>query len=213
MKPYKPILLTAVSISVLLLAARIIITGELTYLFLLWNLFLAYVPYFISSVLIKKETGKTNIFFTIIFLFLWLVFLPNAPYLITDMFHLRSTAESPLWFDLIMILFFGMAGMIFWLTSVFQIYEKYFRQFGKTVRSVYFSLIIILSSFGVYIGRYLRWNTWDLFLNGPALFRDVATRLLHPRGNSGLYGMTIVFSLFLGFIYYLYRNYHLPENE
>ena len=213
MKPYKPILLTAVSISVLLLVTRILLTGRLTYLFLLWNLFLAYVPYFISGVLINKEAGKTNILFRIILLFLWLVFLPNAPYLITDMFHLTGFTESPLWFDLVMILFFGMAGMIFWLTSVFQIYEKYFRQFGKTVRSVYFSLIIILSSFGVYIGRYLRWNTWDLFLNGPALVRDVITRLLNPTGNFGLYGMTMVFSLFLGFIYYLYRNYNLSKNE
>ncbi|NOX86859.1 MAG: DUF1361 domain-containing protein [Chlorobi bacterium] len=213
MKSYKPILQIAIFISVLLLTVRIIYTGSISYLFLLWNLFLAYLPCLFSNMLLKTNTWNNSFPVKIMLIVLWLVFLPNAPYIVTDLFHLTNYSEVPLWFDLIMILFFAIAGLIFWLISIFQVFKYLFRQSGRNIHAVYFLLIIVLSSLGVYIGRYLRWNTWDLVINSPELFHDVLSRLIHPTENPEIYGMTIIFSLFLGFVYYVFQSFYLPKDE
>ncbi|MBI3260510.1 MAG: DUF1361 domain-containing protein, partial [Ignavibacteriae bacterium] len=86
---------------------RFIYTKEGLLLFLNWNLFLAFVPWALSTIAIIKPKLQTSKYSILILLSIWLLFFPNSPYILTDLFHLRVRPSIPIWFDLILILFFA----------------------------------------------------------------------------------------------------------
>ena len=115
---YGFIVLLTSGFSLALLTARIMYTGSFHYLFLAWNLFLAFIPFWISSMVVKIKNRKW--YFLIPTGILWLLFLPNAPYIITDFIHLKGNKSAPLWFDLILIQSFAWTGLLFWVLSMFH---------------------------------------------------------------------------------------------
>ncbi|HEY0678555.1 MAG TPA: DUF1361 domain-containing protein, partial [Chitinophagaceae bacterium] len=145
--------------SVLMVIARIMYTGELTFIFLVWNLFLAYVPYFISSWLqVRPDWIEVRWKFAAAFL-CWLLFIPNSFYIITDLFHLRSYYSMPMWFDLALILSFAWNGLLLGILSVRQMEKIVHVRFGYSNELFFIYPIMWMNAFGVYIGRYLRFNT------------------------------------------------------
>ena len=213
MKTNKSIVILSTLLSLALLFLRIIITGSFTYTFLIWNLFLAWIPLFLSSYLIRMGSQRKLLPLKLVVVMVWILFLPNAPYLTTDLYHLSEIKGAPLWFDLTLLLFFVITGLIFWIKSVRQIQKKYMQEHSRNISNLFLTLIILLSSFGVYIGRYLRWNSWDIFIRGPELIGDIFLLLIHPLKNSAMYSMTFVFSVFLGFIYYMISKLKSAENN
>src|SRR5262249_22497374 len=110
----------------------------------------------------------------------WLVFFPNAPYLITDIIHLRPRAYAPFWFDLIVLVAFAWTGFILGLVSL-VLMQEVIRSFAGGLVSWLFAFIALaLSSFGIYLGRFLRWNSWDLLLNPFALLGEILRGARHP---------------------------------
>jgi uncharacterized membrane protein len=79
---------------------RVIYTGSLEFRFLNWNLFLAFIPWFLSSVIILKDLQSNKLLLTFLIL-VWVLFFPNSPYILTDLFHLGTSSRAPVWFDLI----------------------------------------------------------------------------------------------------------------
>jgi uncharacterized membrane protein len=205
-----PTILTAMAL--LLLSMRIAYTGNIMFAFLIWNLFLAYIPYWLTKPLLKamKERNK-KISVGLLFL-VWIVFLPNAPYILTDLFHLRSRPEAPIWFDLILILTFAMNGLVLWFASVIRLHNFIELKYGIIKGKIFVSSTIILSSIGIYLGRYGRWNSWDLISNTQGLFVDILHRITHPLSFPALYGMTFTFSLFLGTAYFILRQPVNPKS-
>src|SRR5688572_2696654 len=106
---------------------RIYISGNLKGIFLVWNLFLAWIP-FIIAFLVSRRLEKISLPTLCICLFVWLLFLPNAPYLITDLIHLRPRDGIPLWYDAVIFFLFAFHGLLLGLLStlfIHEIFEKY----------------------------------------------------------------------------------------
>lgn len=142
-----------------LLAYRILETDTLVYIFLAWNLFLAFIPFWISAWLKKQEAPKIK---HTPLLFAWLLFLPNSPYIVTDLFHLKERAGIPLWFDLALVCSFAIIGLLLLFKSIIDMISVAKRIFSKTWIKYFLPFLFWLVAFGLYLGRYLRFNSWDI---------------------------------------------------
>ena len=154
--------------------------GTTTFFFLIWNLFLAWIPYWISLTLdsfYKWSESKTLIG---ILLFAWLLFFPNAPYIITDLLHLRNRAPIPHWYDLMLFLSFAWTGLILGLISLYEVHRFLNQHVSKFVSWCCIVFAIGLSGLGVYIGRVLRWNSWDILTTPMDLFHDLFYIIINP---------------------------------
>ena len=110
-KLFSSLVISAIAGTMLILV-RVFFSGRYTYLFLIWNLMLAYIPFFISSYLKKKERLNKLGLETVLLLVIWIIFFPNAPYILTDFFHLYQRVHIPLWYDLVIITTFAWNGLI-----------------------------------------------------------------------------------------------------
>ncbi len=163
--------------STAMVAARFIISGQLLHVFLLWNLFLAWLPLFLA---LLAYSFRRSVFMVAVFGIMWLIFLPNGPYLITDLIHLRPIAPVPLWYDAIMLFSFALSGLLLGLRSLSLMQTIVRQHLGHVISWLFVFAAVGLSSFGVYIGRFLRWNSWDLFTNPIRLSVDVFQNLADP---------------------------------
>jgi uncharacterized membrane protein len=181
---------------------RCVYTGTRGFVFLNWNLFLAFVPWALTSFYtMTKRLQKSKIAVAVIFLF-WLMFFPNAPYILTDLFHLRRIPTMPVWFDLLMILSFAWTGLLFGYLSLWDIERILKRKLNKVFVRLITTLLLFLGSFGVYLGRYLRWNSWDVITKPFMLMYDIGDRVFNPLDHQTTWGMTLFMGLFLNIIYW-----------
>ncbi|MFH2094724.1 MAG: DUF1361 domain-containing protein [Bacteroidota bacterium] len=179
-----------------LLLFRFIYTSNITFIFLGWNLVLAWIPFMISyaySYYDERFRSRIILFFTIM---IWFPFFPNAPYIITDLFHLWEKHDIPLWFDLILILSFAWNGILLGFLSLFEFQRIISRRISVFYGWAFAIAAIFAGSFGVYVGRYLRWNSWDIISHPLCLARDMADVVLHPVKNTSGWGMTLFLSCF-----------------
>ena len=114
------LLLTSVAFGFLLLMARTVYTGTITFVFLVWNLFLAFVPYFFSSRLLSRPSWIQSRWKLPVAFIAWVLFIPNAFYILTDLFHLYDSIVVPPWYDLLLIISFAWNGLIMGILSVRQ---------------------------------------------------------------------------------------------
>ena len=154
---------------------RFVYTGSYTFIFLLWNLFLAWLPVLFAQLARRQRASRLGRW---LWGGLWLLFFPNAPYLLTDLLHLGQMGRVPIWYDLIMLLTFALAGLFLGFASLFWLHDLVSKKWNQVTGWLFVLVVLGLSSFGVYIGRFLRWNSWDLLLNPTVLLRDLADHLL-----------------------------------
>ncbi len=190
---------------VLLSAFRFLYTGSDAYLFLNWNLFLAFLPWLITSVAFLRNVRSRVA--VVIIAALWLLFFPNCLYILTDLIHLRRSESAPVWLDLIVVLSFAWAGLCLGFVSLMDI-ESFLRtRFHAGVRTVaVFSVVMIyLAAFGIYIGRFWRWNSWDL-LGAPAdLMHFMFDRFADSGNNYRIFGFTVLMGTLLNLMYFPFR--------
>lgn len=187
--------------SCLLLCTRIAMTGYLTYTFLAWNLFLAFVPYFISEWLVHNTAVLKSKIKTFVILLWWLLFIPNSFYIVTDLFHLEQFNSAPKWFDLLLIFSFAWSGVLFGILSIMKI-ETVFQLVTKRKTTMIFVFAIMwLNAFGIYIGRYLRYNSWDIIMQPFSLFNEMLQIIIHPFQNKMEWGMIMVWAVFMTLLY------------
>jgi uncharacterized membrane protein len=180
-----------------LLIIRTYITSNLHYYFLIWNLILAWIPFIFSSLLTRaNRSNDSNWKTTLLFLF-WLLFFPNAPYIITDLFHFRQKPFAPLWFDLGVIVFFAWNGLMLGFISLMNVHHFLSKRFSQFSCWAIVTLILLLCGFGIYLGRYERWNSWDLLTNPILLLEDIGDHLFHPSLHPRTLGVTMLFFGFL----------------
>lgn len=194
------ILLIAMSaFGCLLLSVRFIRTGDFYFLFLPWNLFLAWVPFLLSAHSYQNcFDGKPKLR-SVLLWGLWFLFYPNAPYIITDLVHIGISTPIPMWYDSLLVFSFALTGLLVGLASLYQMHRVMENYFGKMAGWIFIVTMLIASGFGIFIGRILRWNSWDLFIHTIPLLSDVRENFLSPSAIV----MTISFSLFTGISYLL----------
>lgn len=191
-------------ICVLLSFFRWYYTGTKYFLFLNWNLILAIVPWIISGYLLKREKKPTRISLMLM-LFSWLLFFPNAPYILTDLFHLNFSSNMPIWFDLLLILMFAWTGLLFGFISLWNMETLFKSRLSYSRLTVISSVLLFVCSFGIYLGRYLRWNSWDIIQNPIGLVSDVGERFISPFDHPRTWGMTLLMGVFLNVVYWTFH--------
>lgn len=194
-------LAVSVCFSCILVCVRIAATGQFTYLFLAWNLFLAFIPYFITEFLIGRPYLLARKWKLCALLFFWLLFIPNTFYIVTDLFHLHQFDNAPRWFDLALIFSFAWNGLLMGVLSIRRIEQVLLLVFQKELSFFFLSSIMWLNALGVYVGRYLRFNSWDVFTQPFSLFTEMTEMLLHPIRNKMDWSMVSVWSLFMLLLY------------
>ena len=116
----------------LLVAVRIYWSGHITYIFLVWNLFLAWMPLFIALFIwLLFRNGLLNITLWSVMACLWLLFYPNAPYIITDLVHLDARSDMPFWFDQILLLSFIVSSLLVGYLSLYMMHYFVKQFIGK----------------------------------------------------------------------------------
>jgi uncharacterized membrane protein len=199
---------------VMLVAARIAYSDSREYLSLVWNLFLAWIPFVIAYFAYTISWRRALLYLAIpMMALLWLLFFPNAPYILTDLQHLsRGSHSAPLWFDVILLIWFSWTGMLLGLVSLYLMQEIVRRNFGRTLGWVFVFMVSGLSSLGVYMGRFLRWNSWDILQNPSEMAVDVLGFAIEP--NMRLFAFTTLFTIFFLFVYLtLYAFGHLLRED
>lgn len=149
-------------LAITLLLLRVKITNSTYLLFLIWNLFLAFIPYFLSSSIYKNffNTSKKiqNSFYGLV----WLLFIPNSFYILTDFTHLHFKTTFQFSLDMLIISSFSFVGFYVGLLSIHTIRQLVIAKYGNTKGNIFILIISFLSAFGIYLGRVLRFNSWDI---------------------------------------------------
>jgi len=196
--------------SIVIWRVRTAFSGSFNYGFLIWNLFLAWIPFLIAYFTYTVTLNRKQIYIVVpIAAFLWLIFFPNAPYILTDFQHLAgSWRDVPVWYDVMLLIWFSFTGLLLGMVSLFLMQEVIRREFGRWIGWSFVAIVSFLTSAGVYVGRFLRWNSWDIFgnLNGMAEYTLQSAR--DPSLQS--IGFTSLFGAFFLFLYItLYTFGHL----
>jgi uncharacterized membrane protein len=211
MKETNRLLLVFSFVSIAMVMARVVYTRELTFVSLVWNLFLAWIPFIISSRLRNGAGFRRNSILFTGWAFLWLLFYPNAPYIVTDLFHLSEVAGAPKWYDLLLIMNFALNGLILGILSLHHMHRMVAGMKGEAAGKAFLVAVIILAAFGVYLGRFERWNSWDDFTDTRGVLGNMAYIILHPAEHHGAYGFTLCFALFQGILYMLFSRVKWAE--
>ncbi|WP_164931616.1 DUF1361 domain-containing protein [Longirhabdus pacifica] len=143
---------------------RIMKTDTFLYAFMVWNVFLAWIPFVVASIasFFFARRAKASLSFFVLLL-CWLFFFPNAPYMVTDIIHFYYTkGEISLWFDLIMFFSYSILGIFLGFLSLSYIQTLLKRWYGSIISWTFFLVVHILCGIGIYLGRTLRWNSWDI---------------------------------------------------
>lgn len=176
-----------------LVAFRIYWTGSTGLAFLIWNLFLAWIPYWITLLLDKTSSSDKLTITSLFVLAAWLLFFPNAPYIITDFQYLGSYTQTPLWFNIILLISFAWTGLMLGYMSLREVQLFLNKRmhvawsWGLTIGA------LVAASYGIFLGRYQRWNSWDIIAQPIDLLQDILTTMTSPRALA----MTLVLSVFL----------------
>ncbi|WP_341227882.1 DUF1361 domain-containing protein [uncultured Arcticibacterium sp.] len=191
-----------------LFLVRFLLTSEMLGFGLVWNLFLAWVPLFFALIA-RRYSKKENHILLYLSLGFWLLFFPNAPYIITDLVHLNHLTASLWWFDSLGIFMTAMTGLIlgiYSLSIVHYLFEKYW---GVLMAWVTVFISILLSGFGIYLGRFSRFNSWDLFTNPVFLLQSSLNEAFNPLAIK----LTLVFTLVLSVLYISFRILKVQPDE
>jgi uncharacterized membrane protein len=205
------IFLFAISVFCVALSAfRVLYTHTSGYLFLNWNLFLAFLPWLLTS-LARFRKVKNRIAILVI-VAVWLLFFPNCLYILTDLVHLREIENAPLWLDFIVVLSFAWAGLCYGFASLMDIEYFLGEKFRASAKTVAFlsTCMIYVAAFGIYIGRFWRWNSWDILGNPADLAHETFDRFTGGGNYYRIFGFTILMGTLLNFMYsairYMRRN-------
>lgn len=198
------VLVISLIFSVFLLMVRIKLNHSFFYLFLIWNLFLAIIPFVITSYLtIQPNIKKMKL---ILWFGIWLLFLPNAPYIITDLMHLRLNPDSYLWLDILVVTSFACNGLLLFYLSVLDMKNILKTYIKKPVNDILLITLLFLSSFGVYLGRFLRYNSWEILSNPKYLILDIFNIALQPITYREAWLFTFLFGIFLNIGFWMFTQ-------
>ena len=204
----------ASAICLALVIARIAWTGDLHYSFLAWNLFLAWLP--LTFAFLAQEhyrAGKRPGWRFYSLGAAWLLFFPNAPYIFTDLTHLTNRFFAHFWVDLAVMLSCAFTGLVLGFVSLFLMHSVVTRMLGRVAGWAFVAGAAGLCSFGIYLGRFLRFNSWDVIAKPAKLYHGISAVATGQPGHQGHFAFLVIFATFLFIAYVmLYALTHLPRN-
>jgi uncharacterized membrane protein len=186
------------ALSAVLCAFRIWYSDTLGYFFLNWNLLLAWIPLGLAFLLwrLQRRTRRPKLLMLAVFAG-WFLFFPNSPYIVSDLIHLSPRNSVPLWFDTIMIFSFAWNGLILGFVSLWLVQQLVTGWLGNAASWLLVAGTLGATGFGIYLGRFERWNSWDILVDPLGLLHDIAIRVANPFDYRRTLGVTVLFAVFL----------------
>ncbi|HYC93168.1 MAG TPA: DUF1361 domain-containing protein [Thermoanaerobaculia bacterium] len=181
-----------------LLTLRAMRAQNASFFFLYWNLFLAAIPFVAAEVFARAKWQITRWPALVV----WLLFLPNAPYIVTDFIHLRARPPVPLWYDVLLLISCAGTGLLLGYGSVMLVQRAIARRWSVRMGWLVAAVSLVLSAFGIYLGRFVRFNSWEVVTDPMPLFADIAHRLMNPLAHPRTFAVTILYgvALLLGYL-------------
>lgn len=190
--------MASTGVSLLLLGVRMLASGSNIFWFLAWNLFLAWLPLIFALGLRLHLSKNHSIEWKSVMLFvLWLGFLPNSFYIMSDLIHLQSSGDVAILYDIAMMMSFIINGLILGYLSVYIVHVQVAKRLKRNQTWLIILLVFLSCGFAIYLGRYLRWNTWDILLNPAGILFDLSERIVNPVLHAEAYYITFVFFVLL----------------
>ncbi|MDB5163810.1 MAG: hypothetical protein JWS12_428 [Candidatus Saccharibacteria bacterium] len=189
-------------VCILFFAIRVMDSHSWRYFFLFWNLFLAWLPLVFAWWLAKViSKGRWFSLGPLVLTALWLGFLPNSFYLTSDLIHLQSTGEVSLLFDVVMFMAFIWAALLLGFTSLIMVHKQLLKRIDRGTAHGLITIVLLICSFAIYLGRYLRWSTWDVLVNPAGILFDVTDRFISPSAHPQTFTTTATFFILYGSMY------------
>ena len=194
-------------IVIMLVVARMAYSDTDRHIGLVWNLFLAWIPFMLAYFAHMVSWRRSTLFFVIpVIAILWLIFFPNAPYMLTDLQDLaRRSFDAPLWYDVIIVVWASWTGMLLGVISLYLMQDIIIRTFGRVPAWLFVFVISALSSFGIYIGRFVRLNSWDILQNPSEVAQEILGLVIDP--SMRLAAFTILYTIFFLFVFLLLYSF------
>lgn len=198
------LLLITNTVSVILFLFRLLEADNFRYWFMLWNLTLAWIAPFMALGLVRRLRRLSWRHWTNIALTLgWLLFLPNSFYMVSDIIHVRPTGEVSIIFDAVLFSSFIFNGFIAGYIGTYLIHRELNKRLSALKAYAVIGGVFVLCSYAIYLGRVLRWNTWDALLQPAALLFDISDTFLRPVEHAQAYVITGSFTILIGVFYLL----------
>lgn len=197
----------ACAISIGLVFARVAYSDSARHLGLIWNLFLAWIPFMLAYFAYVVPWRRAALYLILpLIAFLWLIFFPNAPYMLTDLQDLaRRAAGAPLWYDVIVVVWCTWTGMLLGVISLYLMQDLVVRTFGRPAGWLFVFVISGLSSFGIYIGRFVRLNSWDILQDPAETTQEILGIVIDP--SMRLAAFTLLYTIFFLFVFLLLYSF------
>ncbi len=188
----------ATALCAAMLVVRLMYAREWTHIGLAWNLFLAWIPLLLSLAAHGLYARRTVLGYVSMAAcaIVWLLFFPNALYVVTDLLHLWPKNNVPIWFDLVMILSFAWTSYLLGIVSLYLMQSVVSDSFGKWTGWLFVIITLGLGSLGVYLGRFLRWNSWDVFFQPASLMQSMWDGMRDPLAHPRTLVFSLLFALF-----------------
>lgn len=188
-------------VDIALFGLRLLLTGTAHFSFVPWNLALAWISLGLSIMLVRNLHRMPWLSWeNIVLSLLWLFFLPNSWYVLTDFIHVAPTGEISQLFDIVLVSLLVFTGFLLGIASLFLVHRELLKRFGSLKSYGLIELVILLASFAIFIGRDLRWNSWDVIAN-PGVIINVSDQIIDPFGSPRALNVTFLFFLLISVIY------------
>lgn len=197
-----------------LVAARVVYSDTDRHVGLIWNLFLAWIPFILAYIAHAFSWRRVTLFLILpVIAFIWLIFFPNAPYMLTDLQDLaRRAGDAPLWYDVLIVVWCSWTGMLLGVISLYLMQDVITRTVNRLTGWAFVFIISGLSSFGIYIGRFVRLNSWDILQNPTETAMDILGLIIDP--SRRLAAFTLLYTFFFLFVYLLLYSFsHLLREQ
>lgn len=197
------IFLAATLISIVLFGFGALRNHSVTHWYLFWNLGLAWIPLLCSIwLVVRLPYNRWSRWPQVAISALWLGFLPNTFYMLTDYLHLEDVPRVDHTFDILMFTSFIMTGVALGFASLMLVHREFQKRLTTNWSTGLVTLILFVSSYAIYMGRELRWNSWDIVANPFGILFDISEQIIHPFSHPQAYIITLSYFVVLLFVYY-----------
>ncbi len=195
---------------------RVVITGNSDYLFMPWNIILALIPLILAGKFSAYKGAKLWLL-----AFVWLLFLPNSFYVVTDIIHLNSpqvllenirgpfvsydnVGHLTIVYDALYLFVCATVSFVYGLESIRLFKNKFASIIKKSTMKIMLSLTFFLSGIAIYLGRYVRLNSWDIVMRPWQIVIDILDLFIKPAQYTKEWIVVLSFSFVIAMLHYIY---------
>ena len=200
-------LITFSAIAIFLILLVEIYSSDYAFNYFIWNLFLSWVPLIVALRLVRVLRHKLwSSWEALVYSFIWLIFLPNSFYMISDLIHIADVTNFYMVLFAVAFMAIIASALVNGFLSVSLVQSQINKRVSRRSSEVIVMILFILSSYGIYIGRILRWNSWDVFLNPTSILYDLSNQIINLKNLGYTLMISFVFFVFLISSYYLLKR-------